>query len=86
LHVHREVWNGIVDFNHSDLGVLSSSEDSQYNKVMNERYAYIAVTGVTEYYKAKGMDLVSLPEIISTIPNAFAVQKNSPYEEMFSRE
>lgn len=53
---------------------------------MNERYAYVAVTGVAEYYKAKGMDLVLLPEIISTIPNAFAVQKNSPYEEMFSRE
>jgi len=86
LHIHREVWNGIVDFNHSDPSVLSTSEDSQYNKVMNERYAYVAVTGVADYYKAKGMDLVFLPEIISTIPNAFAVQKHSPYEEMFSRE
>lgn len=86
MQIHREVWKGIVDFNRTDPNVLSTSEDRQYNKVMHERYAYVAVSGVTEYYKAKGMDLVFIPEIISTIPNAFAVQKNSPYEEMFSRE
>ena len=84
--VHKEVWNGILKFNQTDPSVLSSSEDIQYNKAANENYAYFGVDEVADYYKTKGLDLVMLPEVISTSSNAFAVQKHSPYLEMFSRE
>ncbi|XP_076096280.1 glutamate receptor ionotropic, kainate 4-like isoform X2 [Mytilus galloprovincialis] len=86
LPIHQEVWNGIVGFNHSDPSVLMSSEDKQFDKVIRGNYAYFAVNLVAQYYKVRGFDILILPEIIATIPNAFALQKNSPYEEMFSRE
>ncbi|XP_071165594.1 probable glutamate receptor isoform X1 [Mytilus edulis] len=86
LPIHQEVWNGIVGFNHSDPSVLMSSEDKQFDKVIRGNYAYFAVNLVAQYYKVRGYDIFILPEIIATIPNAFALQKNSPYEEMFSRE
>ncbi|CAC5420552.1 GRIK4 [Mytilus coruscus] len=86
LPIHTEVWNGIVDFNQSDPSVLMSNEDKQFEKVINGNYAYFAVNLVAQYYKVRGFDIIILPEIITTIPNAFALQKNSPYEEMFSRE
>lgn len=86
MPIHQEVWNGIVGFNHSDPSVLMSSEDKQFDKVIRGNYAYFAVNLVAQYYKVRGYDILILPEIIATIPNAFALQKNSPYEEMFSRE
>jgi hypothetical protein len=86
MAIHKKVWNGIVKFNNTDPTVLSTSDDAHYKKVINEDYVYFGVLGVAEYYKGKGYNLVALPEDIGTIPNAFAVSKNSPYVSMLSEE
>ena len=81
---YAKIWTGIVEFNKTDPGVLSTSAAEHYRKVAEENYAFIIGREVSNFETANNSDLIILGESISPDSLAFAMSNNSPFVRMVS--
>lgn len=86
VSTYKEVWNGIVKFNQTDPGVLSSSGLAHLRKVTQGNYALIMEKQYIDYELADNCNLIILDEKIAQNQVAFAMGNNSPFIRIVSDE
>ncbi|KAK6165874.1 hypothetical protein SNE40_022698 [Patella caerulea] len=82
---YRKAWKGIVRQNKTDPSVLPDEIDDLWYKVMNEKFALIAISAIKHTIPQNDCQLSVIDRIVTAQHSSFAVPLNSPLKNDLER-